>query len=80
MPVRRPAMCRSKARAILAAEHADRSAAFMSAVNYAVLGGISTEQFEAIARQYPDGAASKYLDGADRLRAEIQRCFAKAGG
>jgi hypothetical protein len=77
--VEQPAFCRSKARAILAGVPSiDRSAQFMSAVNYAALGGIPADEFEAIARRYSGGCAGKYLEGRDRLRAEIDRCYAKA--
>jgi hypothetical protein len=72
----RPAFCRSRARSILKAEPgADRSAQFMSAVNFAVMGGMPPEQFEAIAREHLDGCAGKY---AGRLRVEILRCYDKA--
>jgi RepB DNA-primase from phage plasmid len=76
----RPAFCRSKARALLAADVTgiDRSARFMSAVNYAAMGGMTPEQFEEIAREHPPGCGGKYIDGRDRLREEIVRCFAKA--
>jgi hypothetical protein len=50
----------------------------MSAVNYAAMGGITADKFEAIARQYPAGCAEKYLTGRDRLREEICRCYRKA--
>jgi hypothetical protein len=76
---RRPRYCRSKARAILAAEVSDRSAAFMSAANYAAMGGVTAEEFEAMARQHVNGCAGKYLEDGDRLRAEVDRCYAKMG-
>jgi hypothetical protein len=75
MEVRRPAYCRSRARAILAADPCDdRSAQFMSAMNYAALGGLSIAEVEAIARQHLDGCSGKY---ADRLTQEIARCYGK---
>jgi hypothetical protein len=73
----RPAYCRSRARAILRAELGDdRSAAFMSACNYAWTGGMTAEEFETIAREHLDGCAGKY---AGRLREEIDRCYSKMG-
>jgi hypothetical protein len=76
----RPAFCRSKARALLAADVTgiDRSSRFMSAVNYAAMGGITAEDFEDMCRQHPAGCAEKYLTGRDRLREEICRCYNKA--
>jgi hypothetical protein len=76
----RPAFCRSKARALLAADvtGVDRSSRFMSAVNYAAMGGITAEDFEDMCRQHPAGCAEKYLAGRDRLREEIVRCYSKA--
>jgi hypothetical protein len=76
----RPAFCRSKARALLAADVTgiDRSSRFMSAVNYAAMGGITAEDFEDLCRQHPAGCAEKYLTDRDRLREEIVRCFGKA--
>lgn len=74
----RPAYCRSKAMVILAAEPgSDRSAALMAAVRYAAWGNIPPEQLEAIARKYPCGCVSKYLESGDRLRQEILRCYSK---
>jgi hypothetical protein len=76
----RPAFCRSKARALLAADITgiDRSSRFMSAVNYAAMGGITAEEFEGMCRQHPAGCAEKYLAGRDRLHEEIRRCYRKA--
>ena len=72
-----PAFCRSKARALLAAEPgSDRSARFMSAVNYAAMGGITAEEFTDMAQQHLNGCAGKYRD---RLREEVDRCYAKLG-
>jgi hypothetical protein len=56
----------------------DRSAIFQSAVNAAVRAGITPEQFENLARQYPDGCAAKYLEHGDRLQQEIERSWEKA--
>jgi hypothetical protein len=56
----------------------DRSAKFQSAVNAAVRTGMAADQFEELARQYPDGCAGKYLESGDRLRAETDRSYAKA--
>jgi RepB DNA-primase from phage plasmid len=75
---RRPAYCRSKAMAILAAEPGpDRSAQFMAAARYAAMGNMSPEQLDAIARKYRCGCVSKYLENGDRLRQEILRCYSK---
>jgi hypothetical protein len=71
---------RSMAKMILAAEPgADRSAAFMSAINHAARGGLTADEFEILARHYPDGCAGKYFESGDRLRQEIERCFSKIG-
>ena len=56
----------------------DRSAQFQSAINAAVRGNMAPDQFEELARQYPNGCAGKYLEGTDRLRAEIDRSYVKA--
>jgi hypothetical protein len=70
-----PAYSRAMAKAVLAAECADRSAQFMSAASHAVRGGLNADQFEALARQHLNvGCASKY---AGRLRQEIDRCYSK---
>jgi hypothetical protein len=55
----------------------DRSSTFQSAVHAAVLAGITADQFEELARQYPDGCASKYLENGDRLKQEIARSYTK---
>ncbi|MGO8925126.1 MAG: DUF3631 domain-containing protein [Xanthobacteraceae bacterium] len=55
----------------------DRSAQFQSAVNAAVRAGVSPNDLEAEMRKHPDGCASKYLESGDRLRAEINRSYAK---
>jgi hypothetical protein len=75
MAVHSRAYSRGMAKAVLAAEPgADRSAQFMSAANHAVRGGLTADEFEALARQHLPGCAGKY---ADRLRQEIDRCYAK---
>jgi hypothetical protein len=56
----------------------DRSAQFQSAVNAAVRAGMTPDQIEAEMRQHPDGCCGKYLESGDRLRAEIDRSYAKA--
>jgi hypothetical protein len=56
----------------------DRSAHFQSVVNAAVRAGMTPDQLEAEMRQYPDGCVGKYLESGDRLRAEIDRSYAKA--
>ncbi|MFY9838370.1 MAG: hypothetical protein WAK55_18255 [Xanthobacteraceae bacterium] len=69
---------RSMARMVLAADPAaDRSAQFFSAINHAVNGGMTADQFESLAREHHGGCAAKYLEGRDRLRDEIARGFAK---
>jgi hypothetical protein len=56
----------------------DRSAQFQSVVNAAVRAGMTPDQLEAEMRQYPDGCVGKYLEPSDRLRAEVDRSYAKA--
>ena len=61
---------------------ADRSKRFFSAVCSAIRNGMTIDSFEALARRYPDGCVSKYLN-PDRLRKEIERIWNKeeaAGG
>jgi hypothetical protein len=75
--VHRPTYCRSRAKAILAADpDDDRSAQFMSAARYAAMGGITAEEFKIMAQQHLNGCAGKYHD---RLHQEVDRCFAKLG-
>jgi hypothetical protein len=63
---RRPAYCRSGAKAILAADPGvDRSAQFMQAIPYAAMSGMTPERFDAIAREHSRGCAGKYLEGRD---------------
>jgi hypothetical protein len=57
----------------------DRSAQFQSAVNAAVRSGMAPDQLEVLMRAHPDGCASKYLEGGDRLRQEIDRSWRKVG-
>jgi hypothetical protein len=76
MAVHSRAYSRGMAKAILAAEPGvDRSARFMAAAMHAVNGGLTADQFQELALRYPDGCAGKYHD---RLRLEIDRCYAKA--
>ena len=56
----------------------DRSAQFQSVVAAAVSSGMTPDELEAQLREHPEGCASKYLEGTDRLRAEIDRSWAKA--
>ena len=49
----------------------------MSAINYAAMGGMPADEFEAIARRHLSGCAGKYQD---RLRQEVDRAYAKAIG
>jgi hypothetical protein len=60
------------------AANTDRSSTFQSAVHGAVRAGITADQFEELARRYPNGCAGKYLEGGDRLRTEIDRSYVKA--
>ena len=55
----------------------DRSAQFQSTVAAAVSSGMTPDELEAQLREHPEGCASKYLEGTDRLRAEIDRSWAK---
>jgi hypothetical protein len=56
----------------------DRSAAFQPAVNAAARAGMSRDQVEAEMRDNPSGPQQKYIsEGTDRLRAEIDRSYAK---
>ena len=56
----------------------DRSVQFHAAVKAAVQAGLSFDDLEQLARQHPQGCASKYLEGRDRLREEIERSWLKA--
>jgi hypothetical protein len=56
----------------------DRSAEFQSAVAAAVRSGMTPDELEETMRANPQGCAGKYLEGTDRLRAEIERSWAKA--
>jgi hypothetical protein len=56
----------------------DRSATFQSTVAAAVKSGMTADELEHELRKHPDGCASKYLEGTDRLRAEIDRSWQKA--
>ena len=56
----------------------DRSALFQAAVNAAVRAGMTPNQFENLARRYPDACAAKYLEHGDRLQQEIERSWEKA--
>jgi hypothetical protein len=56
----------------------DRSAAFQSAVNAAARAGMTPDQIEVEMRDNPNGPQQKYIsEGTDRLRAEIDRSYAK---
>ena len=69
---------RMKVQALLSAGPGDdRSAQFFSAVNHAVIAGVTPDQFEELCREYPYGCAGKYLGHRDRLREEIERCYGK---
>jgi hypothetical protein len=74
---RKSAVVKKKLAAKVTAE-TDRSTAFQSAVNAAVRAGMTPDDTEALMRQHPDGCAGKYLEGGDRLRAEIDRSYEKA--
>jgi hypothetical protein len=56
----------------------DRSAQFQSAVAAAVRDGMAPADLEDLMRKHPEGCAGKYLEGTDRLKAEIKRSWAKA--
>jgi Protein of unknown function (DUF3631)/RepB DNA-primase N-terminal domain len=56
----------------------DRSAHFQSTVAAAVSSGLTPDELEVQLRAHPEGCVSKYLEGTDRLRAEIDRSWAKA--
>ena len=69
---------RMKVQALLSAGPGDdRSAAFFSAINHAVIAGVTPDQFEELCREFPYGCAGKYLGHRDRLREEIERCYGK---
>src|SRR5262249_49227474 len=53
----------------------DRSAQFQSAVAAAVRTGMTPGDLEALMRKHPEGCAGKYLEGTDRLKAEIDRSW-----
>jgi hypothetical protein len=53
----------------------DRSAAFCAAVRTAVEDGMTAPDLEALAREHPNGCASKYLTPRDRLQQEIARLW-----
>ncbi len=54
-----------------------RSGLFMAAVAAAYRKGLSLDDTEEVARKYPNGCASKYLERGDRLREEIERVLKK---
>jgi uncharacterized protein DUF3631 len=57
----------------------DRSAQFQSAVSAAIHSGMTPDELEAQMRAHPQGCAGKYMNGStDRLRAELERSWAKA--
>jgi len=55
----------------------DRSRQFQRAIYEAVRIGMTPDQFETLARQYPHGCAAKYLYPYDRLRNETERSWNK---
>jgi hypothetical protein len=57
----------------------DRSVQFQSAVAAALRDGMTKGGLEDLMRKHPQGCAGKYLEGTDRLKAEIDRSWAKAG-
>jgi putative DNA primase/helicase len=59
------------------AEH--RGAQFMATAAAAKLRGMTLDETEAVLRDHPEGAASKFLEGRDRLHEELERCWAKIG-
>lgn len=56
----------------------DRSAQFHRAIIAAMRSGLAPDDLEHLARCYSKGCASKYLEGRDRLRQEIERSWLKA--
>jgi hypothetical protein len=56
----------------------DRSAQFQSAVAAAIRHGMTKDALGDLMRKHPQGCAGKYLEGTDRLKAEIDRSWAKA--
>jgi hypothetical protein len=74
--LRRKAIAKAKIGAKVSLQ-TDRSAAFQSAVNAAVHAGMSADEIETEMRKNPDGPQQKFLEGTDRLRAEIDRSCAK---
>jgi hypothetical protein len=46
--------------------------------NHAVRGGLTADEFEALARKHPNGCAQKYIEG-NRLGQEVARCYTKTG-
>jgi putative DNA primase/helicase len=55
-----------------------RSERFFAAACYAAEGGMTLDELEDLMRQHPEGCASKYLKGRDRLRKELERVWPKA--
>jgi hypothetical protein len=71
---------RATAKAKIAAKvksQTDRSAAFHAAVCACADAGMSADEIETEMRQHPEGPQQKYLEGADRLHAEIGRSLNK---
>jgi len=58
-----------------AAPMTDRSATFFAAVRSAVEDCMTASDFEILAREFPNGCASKYLVPRDRLKQEIARVW-----
>jgi hypothetical protein len=59
------------------APEGQRHQAFQRVINTLAAQGLDCDEIEAKLRQYPNGIAAKFLDGRDRLRAEIDRSYAK---
>jgi hypothetical protein len=55
----------------------DRSARFFAAARAAVKAGMILDELEGLMREHPEGCASKYLEGRDRLREELERVWPK---
>jgi RecA-family ATPase len=53
----------------------DRSATLFAAVRAAVEDGMTAGDFAVLAREFPNGCASKYLSPRDRLQQEIARVW-----
>jgi hypothetical protein len=58
----------------------DRSERFFAVVARAIEDDLTLDDTVALLRYYPKGCARKYLEPTDRLQAEVERVWEKAGG